>query len=651
MKTDVFRSSLIGLPRTLKKLFAIAHDCLAIFLSVWISFGLRLDQWMLFQENYWVVYSLALLLAIPLFYLNGLYEAIFRYIGSAAMVSMARLFFVYSLIFFLIFSIVGVENIPRSIGVIQPIVLCIWISFSRYQLRLWLVGSGIIDRFFRNKKSFVLIYGAGLAGRELANVLKLNPSYLIKGFVDENSIYQGQRIDGIKVYGSNELYEVILRLKITVVFLALPELKKARKFELIDHLQKCNVRVRTPPSVDVFTSPSNLYNNLPNIEIDDLLGRESVLPMASLLKKNIEGKTVLVTGAGGSIGSELCRQIIQHDPKSIVLIENSEFSLYKILDELETLKTHVHNSKSYVANLRPILQNSTKIYPILGSVLNRNLILKIFRKYKPDTVYHAAAYKHVPLVESNPEVGLKNNIWGTLYCAQASLDAGVSNFVLVSTDKAVRPTNIMGASKRIAELVLQAIADDGLGKQRVTKFCMVRFGNVLGSSGSVVPLFNSQIRAGGPITLTHPEVTRFFMTIPEAAQLVIQASAMSVGGDVFVLDMGKPIRIHELAKRMIFLSGLLVKDQMNPDGDIEIKITGLRPGEKLYEELLIGGNPSSTDHSKIMRANEGFIPWAELEHELMMLNEALLADDQISVRQILSRLAIGYSPPLEATYQ
>jgi FlaA1/EpsC-like NDP-sugar epimerase len=387
-------------------------------------------------------------------------------------------------------------------------------------------------------------------------------------------------------------------------------------------------------------------SDLHDLDMNDLLGRAVVPPDVGLLEKNIRNQVVLVTGAGGSIGSELCRQIIKFSPKSLILLDNSEYSLYLISEELKKaitgfnrshLANGIDNQASLPSSILPI-----KLVNCLASVRDSDLLRKIFRAYHPTTVFHAAAYKHVPLVEQNPAEGIRNNVFGTFACAQTSLECGVSNFILVSTDKAVRPTNIMGASKRIAELVLQAMAD--IKDNHSTNFSMVRFGNVLGSSGSVAPLFTAQIAAGGPITLTHSKVTRYFMTIPEAAQLVIQAGAMAIGGDVFVLDMGKPVRIYDLAVRMVYLSGHLVKDEAHPNGDIEIEVTGLRPGEKLYEELLIGDNPQPTSHPKIMKAHEEFLSWSDLQQELANLNSALDACDTQLIRGILKKLVPGYQP-------
>jgi FlaA1/EpsC-like NDP-sugar epimerase len=471
----------------------------------------------------------------------------------------------------------------------------------------------------------------------------------VKGFVDDDAYLQGNTINGIRVHGSEGIKNLIIQLEITDLLLAIPSANQAHRNEIISNLNGCGVRVRTLPGLLDMASGRVRISDLHDLDMNDLLGRQVVPPDVKLLEKNIRNKVVLVTGAGGSIGSELCRQIIKFSPKALILLDSSEHSLYIINEELKksiALLTNGNSEsvKASISNPLPSQGKQIKLVACLASVRDFELMQKIFTTHQPSTVFHAAAYKHVPLVEQNPAEGIRNNVLGTLTCAQVALETGVSNFTLISTDKAVRPTNIMGASKRISELVLQAIADSAAKEGRPIRFSMVRFGNVLGSSGSVAPLFSAQIRVGGPITLTHPEVTRYFMTIPEAAQLVIQSSAMAVGGDVFVLDMGQPVRIYDLAVKMVYLSGLMLKDQANPHGDIEIAVTGLRPGEKLYEELLIGDNPQPTIHPKIMKAHEEFLSWNELHDELEKLNFALQACDTQLLRNALKRLVPGYHP-------
>jgi FlaA1/EpsC-like NDP-sugar epimerase len=470
----------------------------------------------------------------------------------------------------------------------------------------------------------VLIYGAGTTGRQLAAAMANSHEMQVAGFLDDDDRLHGHVLNGQPIYNPADLNNLATTLHISDVLLAMPSLSRHRRNEILSQVGSARVAVRTLPSVNDLAQGKVSISDLRELDIDDLLGREPVAPNHILLAKNIVGKVVLVTGAGGSIGSELCRQILAVAPAKLLLIEQSEFALYAIHQELE----------------EKLAQRETVLVPLLASVQDDDRMREILSTWHPDTLYHAAAYKHVPLVEHNPAAGIKNNVLGTLRTAQAAIEADVADFVLISTDKAVRPTNVMGASKRLAEMALQALAATSPG----TKFSMVRFGNVLGSSGSVVPKFRQQIRDGGPITLTHAEVTRYFMTIPEAAQLVIQAGAMAKGGDVFVLDMGQPVKIMDLARRMVELSGLTVKDEEHPEGDIEIAVTGLRPGEKLYEELLIGDNPKPTVHPRIMKAHEDFIAWAEFEAKLNALEMALNVNDVGVIRLMMQQLVAGYTP-------
>ena len=638
--------SLLNLPRSVKRGLVIFGDALICGFSIWLAFGLRLDEWGYFQAKQWIVLLAAFGFSFPLFVYFGLYRAIFRYIGSAAFLSITRAFIIYTGIIFCIFTLFGVDGVPRSIGIIQPILLFIGVGVSRYFVRYWLGSINNVQKAFYRAQPVALIYGAGSAGRQLASAISVNKEMFIKGFIDDDPHLQGSTVNGIPVYPNIDLEDSIRRLDITDVLLAIPSTSQDRRREIIASLNGCGVRVRTLPGLIDLVSGRVRINDLHDLDMNDLLGRAVVPPEVGLLEKNILDQVVLVTGAGGSIGSELCRQIIKFSPKSLILLDNSEHSLYLIYEELKAAVTelkhnHLASGGDDIYSLPPSAL-PIKLVACLASVRDGDLLQTIFRAHQPNTVFHAAAYKHVPLVESNPTEGIRNNVFGTLNCAQASLESGVRNFILVSTDKAVRPTNIMGASKRIAELVLQAIAD--IKDDHSTNFSMVRFGNVLGSSGSVAPLFSAQIAAGGPITLTHSEVTRYFMTIPEAAQLVIQASAMAVGGDVFVLDMGEPVRIYDLAAKMVYLSGLLVKDEAHPHGDIEIKVTGLRSGEKLYEELLIGDNPQPTAHPKIMKAHEEFLSWGDLQQELEKLNVALDACDAELIRGMLKKLVRGYQP-------
>ncbi len=647
MLINIAKQSLLSLPRSAKRGLVLFCDILICGFSIWLAFGLRLDQWGHFQDKQWIVFIAAFGLSLPLFVVFGLYRAVFRYIGSAAFLSIIRVFFIYFILFFCVFMLLSVDGVPRSIGVTQPILFFILIGASRYLARYWLGSVCRAQKPLSRTQPIALIYGAGSAGRQLAAGLTNQQEMLVKGFVDEDPHLWGNAINGVSVYSNDRLQDLIHKLGITDVLLAIPSASQERRNEIISSLNGCGVRVRTLPGLADFVSGLVRISDLHDLDMNDLLGRAAVPPEIGLLEKNIRNKVVLVTGAGGSIGSELCRQIIKFSPKSLILIDSSEHALYVIYEELkrtiiELEDVHLESDGNNPSDVS--LPSFLNLVPCLASVRDANLLLKIFRVHQPATVFHAAAYKHVPLVEQNPAEGIRNNVFGTFNCAQVSLECGVSNFVLVSTDKAVRPTNIMGASKRIAELVLQAMAQIADNEDRSTNFSMVRFGNVLGSSGSVAPLFGAQIAAGGPITLTHSEVTRYFMTIPEAAQLVIQSSAMAVGGDVFVLDMGEPVRIYDLAVKMIYLSGLLVKDEAHPHGDIEIKVTGLRPGEKLYEELVIGDNPQPTTHPKIMKAHEEFLSWDDLQQELEKLNTALDACDANLIRGMLKKLVPGYKP-------
>jgi len=621
----------IGFPRFLKQIIAIATDVVTCIYTVWLAFGLRLDQWGSLSNNQWWVVAVSIATAIPIFYVFGLYRTIFRHTGLAALGGITRALVVYGFIFIGLFVIFGVQGVPRTIGIIQPILLLIGIVASRLFAR-YLLRNAEFSRAERMSLPRALIYGAGSSGRQLASALAQSEDILVVGFLDDDPTLHNNSINGLTVYDQDDLPTVIAKHEVTDVLLALPSVNHIVRGVILAGLQPYTLRVRTLPALGDLTSGKLKTSDLRDLDIDDLLGRDAVPPNLILLNKNTRGKTILVTGAGGSIGSELCRQIVQFNPSTLLLVERSEFALYSIHEELKKI----------------IASNgfNIKCVPLLASIQNEERMSKIICTWMPHIVYHAAAYKHVPLVEHNPIEGMKNNILGTLNCAKLCATHGVSNFVLISTDKAVRPTNIMGASKRMSEMILQALACNAIPGS-VTNFSMVRFGNVLGSSGSVVPMFSSQIKAGGPITLTDPDITRFFMTIPEAAQLVIQAGAMAEGGEVFVLDMGDPIRIADLAHKMIELNGLSVRNVANPHGDIEIHITGLRPGEKLYEELLIGDSHQKTMHPKIMKAQEVFIVWPEMKIHLERLEQYLAADNIIDSRKLLLQLVDGYKPNSE----
>ena len=651
---------ILALPRPVKRLVVVAVDAALCVATVWLAYFLRLDEWIrLVGDPFWRAdwaAGLSVLIAIPLFISHGFYRVIFRYANLVAINMVIRAFVIYWFFYALIITVIGFEGIPRSVGVIQPLLLMVAVGLSRALAHFWLGGAyqTILKRAALPK---VLIYGAGIAGRQLAAAMAKNQEMKVVGFLDDNRRLHGQVIDGLPVYDPSDLASIVTNNGISNVLLAAPSVSRARRNEILGQIRDAKVSVRTLPSVSDLAQGKVTVSDLRELDIEDLLGRETVAPDPTLMARHIAGKTVLVTGAGGSIGSELCRQITDVGPTVLLLAEQSEFALYTIHQELEK-RLQLHETQlakeaseatetgDGAYQIKKTIQtsnNKTTIIPLLASIQDADRMQEIMQTWRPETVYHAAAYKHVPLVEHNPAQGINNNVFGTLVTAQAAIDAGVLDFVLISTDKAVRPTNIMGATKRLAEMVLQALALEQTAPSK-TRFSMVRFGNVLGSSGSVVPKFRQQIRDGEPITLTHDEVTRYFMTIPEAAQLVIQAGAMAQGGEVYVLDMGEPVRIIDLAKRMIALSGLTLKDDAHPDGDIEIQITGLRPGEKLYEELLIGDNPENTPHPRIIKAREATLAWPELNIKLELLKQSLNNRDASAIRDCLKDLVTGYVP-------
>jgi FlaA1/EpsC-like NDP-sugar epimerase len=628
----------LQLPRNAKRLIVLTLDLLVSAVAVWVAFYLRIDQVGLPVGQQWYVYVLAPMLFVPIFISMGLYRAIFRYTGMAAMLATGMAIGIYALFFFLALLYFKWDGVPRSLGLIQPLLFLILVGSSRAIARFWLAG---LSKQLHQSSGRLLIYGAGEAGVQTATALAVSRQFRLMGFVDDDQSKAGGSINGVNIIDSNHVGEAIERLGITDILLAIPSLDRSARNDIISKLRSYAVHVRTLPGFGDLAAGRVSVQDFQELDVEDLLGRPPVAPERALLAKNLTGKVVLVTGAGGSIGGELCRQIILEKPKTLILLDHNEFGLYTIHSELQAF------CKDKVLSL--------DIVPLLASVNNFDRLSDICHQYQPQTVYHAAAYKHVPLVESNPCVGVLNNVFGTLNMARAAIESKASNFVLISTDKAVRPTNVMGATKRLAELVLQALASsaciqfdlpDGTKSIEVnnhTLFAMVRFGNVLGSSGSVVPLFRQQIKNGGPLTVTHADVTRYFMTIPEAAQLVLQAGAMAVGGEVFVLDMGQPIKIIDLAKRMIQLAGLTLRTQDNPNGDIDIELTGLRPGEKLYEELLIGDNPEMTVNARIMKANEDFVHWSVLSPHLVALRLAAIHNDQAHIKNTFNTLVHGYS--------
>ncbi len=622
--TNNFSFYILNLSRTAKRLIALSIDVLLCLATVLAAYWLRVGELILPTGWQWLSYAFALALALPLFVTTGLYRAIFRYAGWGALRAIFRACSLYGVAYCIIFTVIGVPGIPRSLGVLQPILLFLMVGSSRAWVHYWLGGS------YRNilelgKRHRVVIYGAGSAGRQLAAGLANSHDMEAVAFVDDDPTLHGSVLNGRRIYPPRDIRNLIEKLRIDDVLLAIPSTSRQRRNEIIELLRANSATIRTLPGINDLAHGRVTVSDLRELDIEDLLGRDAVPPNQLLLSKNIRDKTVLVTGAGGSIGSELCRQILALGPKRLILVDHSEFNLYAIDQDL------LHRKAD--------LGVEVAIDAVLGSVQDAGRMDAILARWQPQTIYHAAAYKHVPLVEDNPAEGVRNNVFGSRTMAQLAERHGVSDFVLISTDKAVRPTNVMGATKRVAEMVLQAMAAEG----SATRFSIVRFGNVLGSSGSVVPLFRKQITAGGPVTVTHAEITRYFMTIPEAAQLVIQAGAMAQGGEVFVLDMGEPVKIVDLARRMIELSGLSVRDDANPAGDVSIKVVGLRPAEKLYEELLIGDNPETTSHARIMKAHDGYLPQHELEAKLAEYEDVVQRNDADHLRATLHAIVPEYS--------
>ena len=611
---------IINLPRYIKRIIAIILDVGICVLCTWIAFYLRLEEFIKISDTSILSVLISISLAIPIFWLLGLYKSMFRFEGLAIVVTIAVATLTYGFFYFIVIGIFGVQGIPRSIGIIQPLLVFFGITGSRVAIKKLFFRSPN-NKKTKNKKK-VLIYGAGNAGRQLLFSLENNPEMEVMGFLDDNQQYHNLTILGQTVFNPLDIDKIINLKNIDLVLLALPSISRAKRNQIIEHINKYKVTVKTLPSIQDIVDEKISVSDIKDLSVEDLLSREQVQPNLELLSKNINSKVVVVTGAGGSIGSEICRQIVKIKPKKLLLLELNEFALYKINEELKNKKL------------------TFKIFPILINIQNSSRVNKIFQTFKVDTVYHAAAYKHVSLVEENICESIKNNVIGTFQVAEIAVKNNVSNFVLVSSDKAVRATNIMGASKRLAEICVQSLYNNK--KNAHTKFAIVRFGNVLESSGSVIPKFKKQIKEGGPVTLTHPDVTRYFMTITEASQLVIQAGAMSKGCEVFVLDMGQSIKIKDLIHKMINLSGLTVKNTNNIDGDIEVKIIGLRPGEKLYEELLLGDNPQKTYHEKIQKAQDPYILFEKLKIELEILS-SLLEDNKVNeVKNLIEKLVVSY---------
>ena len=613
-----------NLPRFAKQFIVLTTDTGLCVLAVWIAFYLRLGQSISYSEGSILAATIfSVILALPILFFSGLYLSIFRHArnGEASLVFQAV--GLYAFIYAGVITGIGVPGIPKTIGLIQPLLLVIFITGSRWLAFLCL------SQPYRGLLPRALIYGAGKAGQELLAALEINNQIKIVGFLDDDKKLHGHTINGKPIFSQQALPNLMSSKGITRVLLAIPSASRRHRNDIIKNIESYQISVYTIPSLLDLTEGRVTVSDLQELDMNDLLGREVVKPDDLLLTKNTTGKVILVTGAGGSIGSELCRQIIRYNPSKLLLLEISEVALYLIHAELEELQA--------------IKNSGIELIPLLASVQDKERMQAIISTWKPNTIYHAAAYKHVPLVEYNLIEGVKNNIFGTLTTAQAAIKNEVSNFILISTDKAVRPTNAMGASKRLAELCLQSLFAHQKHSKK-TQFSMVRFGNVINSSGSVIPKFRKQIQAGGPITLTHPDITRYFMTIKEAAQLVIQAGSMGTGGDVFILDMGEPIKIADLAQRMVNLSGLTIQDNLNPNGDIKISITGIRPGEKLYEELLLGESPQLTSHPKIQQAHDAFISWEELAVDINSLQNAFTQNDLYLTLSILQKLVTEYKP-------
>lgn len=611
------------LSRRKKQTIAVFADVLMLPLCLWGAFALRLGELAPEVSPFWPTFVVCVCVAIPVFGRVGLYRQVVRYMGNHAIrVMVMGCFFTTLAVFGMGYygNSVGIPQspiFPRSVPLIFFLLALLYVSASRFAVRTYIHHLNQV-----RTRQPVIIYGAGSKGVELARLLQQQKTYQPIAFVDQDRKLQKRNIDDIYVYPPTALGKLLRDTKVKQILVAVNVDLETRR-QILELLEKFSIRVRIIPNISEMMEGKQVLASLRDVGIEDLLGRDEVEPLARLMARSVADKNVLVTGAGGSIGSELCRQILLQKPKMLVLVDQSEYGLYQIHRKLEALID--------ASNI------SVPVIPVLGSVLDVSLLQDTFKRHRIQTIYHAAAYKHVGLVENNVIQGIKNNTFGTLYCAQTAMNCGVSNFILISTDKAVRTTSVMGASKRLAELILQALQDES----ESTLFSMVRFGNVLGSSGSVVPLFAEQINNGGPVTVTHPEVTRYFMSIPEAAQLVLQAASMSRGGDVFLLDMGQPLSILDLAHRMVRLKGLAVKDGQHLDGDIEIRFTGLKLGEKLHEELLVSGNVTGTDHRKIVRAEDHYLPWAELRCALIDLEQACDAFDYEAIKKFIEGLIEG----------
>ncbi|WP_045402514.1 polysaccharide biosynthesis protein [Vibrio campbellii] len=612
------------LSRTNKRIVSILIDVVLIFIAFHLAILVRSGESNYFTyPSVWGIQAAVTIVTLAIFARLGLYRAVLRFLTFQALFVVTA-GAVISATLLAAISFYMSDPFPRTVPIIYCAFLALFCGGPRVIVR------SLVAQSYSTHSKEVLIYGAGSGGRQLAMALRSSGDYRVRAFIDGDSTLCNTMILGLPVIDIEDAMPIINKYDVSQVLLAVPSAKRSRRKVILDDLAKLPVEVLTVPDMTDIVSGKAKIDELKDVAIEDLLGRDPVAPQQVLLEANIKDKVVMVTGAGGSIGSELCRQIVEQSPKSIILFELSEFGLYQIDRELNQLKVE----KGLTCD----------IVPLLGSVQRQHRLETTMSSFGVQTVYHAAAYKHVPLVEFNVIEGVRNNIYGTYYTACAAIKAGVESFVLISTDKAVRPTNVMGTTKRMAELGLQALAEQENAKANGTRFCMVRFGNVLGSSGSVIPVFKKQIASGGPVTVTHPDITRFFMTIPEAAQLVIQAGAMGKGGDVFVLDMGESVKITDLACNLIQLSGLEVKSDANPHGDIDIQFTGLRPGEKLYEELLIGDNVKQTAHERIMTAHEIHLPLEEYDLLLNDLDFACHSMDHERIRTLLLNAPTGFNP-------
>ncbi|MDP0588472.1 MAG: nucleoside-diphosphate sugar epimerase/dehydratase [Candidatus Endonucleobacter bathymodioli] len=654
------RKEILALSRNNKLCISVLFDTVVLIICLWIAFYIRLESIVEPSQillDHWLSILLAPVCAIPFFIRMGLYLTVMRYMGAQDGVTIFRAcFYATGCWTFVVYLFQISDFIPRTVPFLYCLLAIVFMCSSRYFIRLWLLGQNLHDMFplLPNSKRIsnaragqgrlVAIYGAGEAGVQLLSALDRGREYHPVAFIDDDVNLSGGLLAGRKIYRPDYIPTLVKETGVEIILLAIPSIKLTRRQTIVHDLECFGLPIRSMPSLSDLASGRMKVQDVRDVDIGDILGREEVQPDALLMVKNVVGKTVMITGAGGSIGSELCRQILGIGPDALILLDNAEYNLYSIHQEL----LGISEMQAY----------GCQIIPVLGSVNDPKRLVDIMKRYQVSTLYHAAAYKHVPMVEYNVSQGVRNNVLGTLYTAQAAIIAGVEQFVLISTDKAVRPTNIMGATKRLAEMILQALShakslclyhnelfgDFSTPVNNQTGFTMVRFGNVLGSSGSVIPVFREQIRRGGPVTVTHPDINRFFMTISEAAQLVIQAGGMGEGGDVFVLDMGRPVKIIDLARRMIQLSGLSVREWSNPEGDIEIIFTGLRPGEKLYEELLFDDNVTKTGHARIFRANEKMLTFSELVVELDAILGSLQEHRYEMTIDIFSKVVSGYKP-------